>query len=256
MRFIGGDGHPIDIDRNATILPVTVTLDRMDPFSAYLSFAADDADGQRSWIVSLADLLLLAEVLPTPSDFVAYLMKRRAMLKEEVMVFVEADALGAWCEDRLSSIRNITDAQGTVLARMVSNTSDWMNDYFTAQAVAELDGEEQIHDHLPHHPRATEKPNTGIPESVWLALDAMLERNDPNWLHASTAAVAVTPKSWNVVTRLLAAAAGTKSLGRNKSKQMRRAADGLTIDDKVIVQITQGDEGRPVLTIRPGSTTS
>ena len=55
--------------------------------------------------------------------------------------FVEADSLGAWCEDRLTSIRTLTDSHGNVVARVVSNTSDWMNDYFTTETITELQGD-------------------------------------------------------------------------------------------------------------------
>ena len=97
LTFTDTDGHPIDIDPTATVLTMTVTLDRVDPFSAYLGFAEDGDSSQRSWIINLADLLLLAEVLPAPSEFIAYLVERRTMLTNEVTVFVEADSLGASC---------------------------------------------------------------------------------------------------------------------------------------------------------------
>lgn len=197
LTFTDTDGHPIDIDPTATVLTMTVTLDRMDPFSAYLGFAEDGDNSQRSWIINLADLLLLAEVLPAPSDFIAYLFERRTMLTNEVTVFVEADSLGAWCEDRLTSIRTLTDSHGNAVARMVSNTSDWMNDYFTTETITELQGEEEADHYRRHHPKAAEKPNTRVLPQVMTALDGMLARADPNWLAASTAALSVAPRSWN-----------------------------------------------------------
>lgn len=257
LPFTDTNGHPIDIDPTATILPMTVTLDRMDPFGAYLGFAEDGDNSQRSWLINLADLLLLAEVLPAPSDFVAYVVKRRTMLTDEVTVFVEADSLGAWCEDRLTSIRTILDPKGNVVARMVSNTSDWMNDYFTTETISELQGEEEADHYLRHHAKAAEKPNTRVPAPVMTTLDGMLERDDPDWLAASTSALSVAPRSWNVLTRLLAAveAARGRPLGNNKAKQMRRAVDGLNIDNKVIIQVTLDAQGLPRLSIQPFLTT-
>lgn len=252
LPFADTNGHPIEIDPTATVLPITVTLDRMDPFSAYLGFAEDGDSSQRSWIISLADLLLLAEVLPAPGDFVAYLVERRTMLADEVTVFVEADSLGAWCEDRLTSIRTLTNTRGNVVARMVSNTSDWMNDYFTTETITELQGEEEADYYRRHHPKAAEKPNTRVPPSVMAALDGMLGRADPNWLASSIAALSVAPRAWNVLTRLLAAveAAGSRPLGNSKAKQLRRASDGLNIDNKVIIQIALDAGGVPQLSVR------
>jgi hypothetical protein len=140
---------------------------------------------------------------------------------------------------------------------MVSNTSDWMNDYFTTETITELQGEEETDHYRRHHPKAAEKPNTRVPPPVMTALDGMLGRDDPDWLAASTSALSVAPRSWNVLTRLLAAveAAGGRPLGNNKAKQMRRAADGLSIDNKLIIQITLDAEGLPRLSIRPFLTT-
>ncbi|WP_244930358.1 nuclease-related domain-containing protein [Nocardioides sp. W7] len=251
LPFTDTDGHLIDLDPSATVLPMTVTLDRMDPFSAYLGFSEDGDRSQRSWIINLADLLLLAEVLPAPSDFAAYLVERRTMLADEVSVFVEADSLGAWCEDRLVSIRTLTNAHGTVVARMVSNTSDWMNDYFTTETITELQGEVEAHHYRRAHPKAAERPNTRVPPPVMAALDSMLARDDPNWLAATTSVLSVAPRSWNVLTRLLAAveAAGGRPLGKGKAKQLRRAAGGLNIDNKVVIQVTLTAEGLPRLAI-------
>lgn len=108
------------------------------------------------------------------------------MLTDEVSVFVEADFIGAWCEGRLTSIRTLTNTRGKVVARMVSNTSDWMNDYFTTETIAEVQGEEEADHYRRRHPKAAEKPNTRVPPPVMTGLDDMVRRGDPNWLSAST----------------------------------------------------------------------
>ncbi|KRC46427.1 MULTISPECIES: nuclease-related domain-containing protein [unclassified Nocardioides] len=250
--FVDARGRSLDLDANSVILPITVTLDRVDPFGAYLGFADAESGVERSWIISLADLIMLAELLPSPSDFVAYVAKRRQMLRDEVLVYVEADALGAWFEDRLSSIAAVSDPHNDRVTRLLRETSEWMNDYYAIEALRRSDApQDEVDDYLRDHPMGGQKPATRLPSAVIRSLDGLLQQEDPTWLAATCAALEVRPSAWKPVRRLLDAVDGGPPTGRRKSRQMRRAASGYEVDGRVTLTIDVASTGELSLQVAP-----
>jgi hypothetical protein len=226
------DGRRVPVDPLDDVLPIVLTLDRVDPFSTYLGQPPEGGADERNWVVNLADLVMLADILPIPEEFVAYARRRLRMLREGVRVFVEADCLGHWCEDRTAKIQKIVDPSGRGV-RMVGETSDLMNEYFTQVALREFEPES-----LEHRPRV-DKPTTGIPSHVLRSLEAERVGSNREWASLVDRVASVSPKAWRPVIRLLNAlerTAGRKA-GRELRKRIRKSQGGLTIDGQVVVTL-------------------
>jgi hypothetical protein len=234
---------PLDLDRDATTYPITVTLERIDPFSAFLSPSRRVGDSEKSWILSLYDLVLLADVLESPSDFMAYVHKRRQLLNEGARVWVEADALGAWCEDRLTSMTKMPDPIAGKTVSIVSQTSAWMNDYYTVEALDFAGALDDEDDDYSRGPRGKTKPNTQIPIPCLAALDDMAGDGDPDWLPVTLRALTVTPRGWRPLARLLAA---PENRSKTVAKNLRKAASGWSIEGKVTATLNTTGQARAV----------
>jgi len=240
-------GNALEIDPDVDIIPITITLDRVDPLAAYLGTPKEGDLSQRSWALALSDLVMIAEVLPTPSDFVAYALKRRRMLREEnTRVFVEADALGGWCVDRLTDTTVLSDPASALETRMVSNTSALMNDYFTSVTlVAQGAEEDDVEGWAQRRRQPITRPSTGLPPAALEALETARVLGDPQWATLCDACLGVAPKAWRPLTRALAAAGKDhQAMGREQKRLLRKAASGLVIDGRIQVTLTASEDGQ------------
>ena len=59
------------------------------------------------------------------------------MVRADVRVFVEADCLGHWCEDRTARVQELSDPFGRSV-HLVAETAEVMNDYFTQETIDEI----------------------------------------------------------------------------------------------------------------------
>lgn len=244
VEFRTDTGQALNIERDARRFPITVTLDRVDPFSAFLG-TSDPASGEeQSWILNLVDLVLLADALESPSDFIAYVDARRHMLNARTRTWVEVDALGGWCEDRLARLDRVPDPSTGQWVDFVSRTSEWMNDYYTVQALAELEVGDNHVESYASTSRGSVKPHTQVPPACLAALDAGLASDSPNWLALCSATLSVQPRSWSAPSRTWAVAAEQHRTTRNLAKKVRRARSGITVDAKIVVRLTS-ENGAP-----------
>lgn len=73
---------------------IIVTFERMDPLAMHGPQLVG-RDDRRVWIVCLADLLMVRDVLSGPAEFHHYARVRASMATDGPAVFMESDALGA-----------------------------------------------------------------------------------------------------------------------------------------------------------------
>ncbi|MEV0290996.1 hypothetical protein AB0H36_43290 [Kribbella sp. NPDC050820] len=210
------------------ILPVIVTLDRIDPFSTNLSRTETfGRDPDASWVVALSDLLLVADILRSPSEFLAYCLTRAEISELGCpLIMVESDALGEWCKRRLKPSLLTPET-----VSMVSETSIEMNNYFTALARPEMG--------LVIPPI----PQSGVPRKVIEALDELLSVDSPWWKEHTSAVFQVPPSQWKAIRRQLRTNPGSEAGTRHSRKKARRAADGLRIGDHTTIRVSW--DGQP-----------
>ena len=169
------DVLPADV---SGITQIIVTFERMDPV-AYLGPAHTGRAKQPLWVVSIADLLMAAELLNTPAAFHHYARVRSSLAAAGLAIFMESDAVGAYLEDRLAavSLQLQSDPDVTV---MLGYSSAAINDYFTG---AELGNQRS-------------RPKDGVPDEVVRALERLMDELPNEWLRVADAVMEAEPDTW------------------------------------------------------------
>lgn len=213
-RLKARGGPIVAVGKDDLCLSIIVTLDRVDPFSTHLGRPSTHSNEDRSWVVTLSDLLMIAQILPTAAEFFGYIRQRVHQVRTgSHLVFVEADALGAWCEDRMTTGAPIAPGQPIILA----TTSDAMNNYFTDPTAGAAP-------HPDEDRGTTPAPSTHIPPEVLHALDRLLESGAACWADRCTQAASVLPKEWHPLQRVINHSRQPRhKLSRDARKNLRRA---------------------------------
>ncbi|MGU3652858.1 hypothetical protein [Mycolicibacterium sp. A43C] len=152
---------------------VIVTFERIDPF-AYGGLAVAGNVNRLTWVVSLTDLLMVADVLTDPAAFHHYARTRAGMHVAEASALAEADALGAYLVDRL----RILDSAAVDTQLVIGYSCEALNDFYTRQETG----------------LECETPSTGVSDDVVTALaHSLLE---PGWVEFVDAVMTADPSMW------------------------------------------------------------
>jgi hypothetical protein len=131
------------------------------------------------WVVSIADFLMVAEILDDPSELHHYARTRANTVVRGPLVYMESDALGGYLVDRLRiPAARATEQPQTVV--MLGYSSDAINDYFTANELGV----------------ARPKPTAGIASEVLSALAKTMTLNTGLWARAADAVMGAPPDAW------------------------------------------------------------
>ncbi|MEX3564745.1 hypothetical protein [Micrococcus endophyticus] len=216
-------GRKLPIESNADIIKLIVTLDRVDPISAMWDNSDDSLEGSGELVINIVDLLAVAHVLTDAEAVVAYLITRAEMLREGVGVFVETDALGAWCENRLGNVETLTTSDGRS-ASFVSETSELMNSYFTGLALRSrgLKDDElvQFADSVSH----------GVPDSFIQALGELRGARSSSWLSLTKKVFGLKESFWKKWGNVEIAMNSTAPLTRATSRAVNKFHSGYRIN--------------------------
>jgi hypothetical protein len=213
--------RPATIPNAPNPVSIVVTLDRVDPFATHLPDGGKRAGAPSAgtWLVALADLLMVADILRHPAEFYAYAHSRAAINNAGgPLIFVETDALGAWCEDRIEPV-NVERGQVSLLG----TTSEIMNDYYT---------------HVPDDGDQPVRPSSGVPLEVLAALDDVLLERPEHWRALVVSALAVPPASWQNLRKVIQREANGRmaiAVTRRDRKRARQAGSGIKIGQRLTV---------------------
>jgi hypothetical protein len=218
-------GRPIDFDRITDAVSIVVTLERVDPFATYIPDAGRRETYAREnaiWLISLADLLLVAEVLSSPAEFYTYARTRSDINAAGApLVFVEADALETWCYHRIQPVRL---QQGE--AALLLGGCERLNDHYTLLALN--------NDQNPAPPR----PDSNVPTEVLDALNAALASRPSVWRQLAIATMSIAPTEWRRIARLIKGMKRAQRVrGRSARRSLRAAAEGVRLADDLMIQI-------------------
>ncbi|MFD6743243.1 hypothetical protein ACWHA6_38210 [Streptomyces anthocyanicus] len=229
IAYLDGGGRDLrDRNRRRLVLPdhlppalsVVVTLERVDPFATHLPDGgkrrAEPQNG--TWLVTLADLMMVGDVLRHPAEFYAYACTRAAISKARgPRVFVEADALAAWLEHRIQPVK---PAPGELV--FLETGSEAVNSYYTHVAT-------------PGSSSPT-RPASGVLPDVLRALDLVQQDRPQDWHDLAIAALAIKPNAWQPVRKALQSP--QSGVGRRRDrKRARRAADGIRLSPRLTVYV-------------------
>lgn len=250
-RFRTSQGANLRLDFD-TLLPIVVTFDRIDPFGVHYGTPSGGDLGRRSWHIALADLVAITDVLADPAEFIAYAITRvRQVQAGNVRVFVEADALGAWCVDRLNRLAVIPGSYSRrgVDEFMVSKTSSWMNDYFglvSMQTSGATDDELERLAAASHKREAERRPSPCVPAIVLDALRRLLEHNDASWLERAAQTFAIRPSEWRHLAGVMrSVCADERELSRQGRKRRRRATSGYVFGASLPIRVRRISDPPP-----------
>jgi hypothetical protein len=178
---VGRTFAPTENGRAVELLPdeiaggtaLIVTFERIDPFASGGLAVAGNVN-RPTWVVSLTDLLMTADILTDPSAFHHYARTRAGMHSARASTLAEADALGAYLLSRLS----ILDSADEDTSILIGYSCEALNDYYTRQEAG----------------LAAKKPTTGVPEEVADALAVALR--EPGWVEFVDAVMTADPSIW------------------------------------------------------------
>jgi hypothetical protein len=139
---------PDDIAGGTAII---VTFERIDPFASGGLAVAGDVN-RPTWVVSLTDLLMVADILSDPAAFHHYAQTRAGMHSAEASAAAEADALGAYLLDRLRIVDQSTTEQAARI--FIGYSCEALNDFYTRREMG----------------LEANKPTAGVPKEITCAL--------------------------------------------------------------------------------------
>lgn len=161
---------PQDVSGGTAII---VTFERIDPFASG-GLAVVGNVNRPTWVVSLTDLLMVADVLTDPAAFHHYARTRAGMHCLRAVTLAEADALGAYLLSRLSILNSA--AEDTSI--FIGYSCEALNDFYTRQEAG----------------RAADKPTTGVSDDVVAALAHPLR--EPGWVEFVDAVMTADASVW------------------------------------------------------------
>jgi hypothetical protein len=226
-------GKKLLIDPASHIVGLVVTLDHIDPFYGDVS---DDILSRRgafkNAILSLSDLLMVADILGNPAECFAYLSRRAEIATDhEFRVATEADVLGTWCTERIP--RNVR-AQAEREVRGLPTGNEALNEYYSSYTTSTL---------LPEH-EVGPKPSSGMLTQVTAYLDSLYAHRSPTWAKLALEVGAVHPRRWVEVGRWIDRAANADPHASRKSRKRAarvQAGDGLAVNDRLRIRLHEGD---------------
>jgi hypothetical protein len=207
-------------------IEIVIIRERMDPVTMQ-AFSLDGSTEQRPvWITSLVDLLMVKHFLDDPTSFLHYAKTRGHINQKGVQVYVEADALGAYLQDRLKTpLEFALNGENDPEIVMLGASSGEINAYYT-----------WVETGLP-----VILPSTGVPVAVREALRATSPGLNRTWWEIADGVMQYELKRWKVWKKFI-----------NK-----RAPERIfTLDGNIALLVSSGrpasvseENGRYVLTI-------
>ena len=173
-RLLADDvGEPVEI---------VVTLERMDPLTMAGGELASDGRPRSVWVTSVADFLMVRDILDHPASFLHYARTRGTTSGLGIQIFMESDALGAYLISRLAPlIDRAAEYSEDDHVLGLGYVSTEINTFFL------LEGADA----------GPEKPGVGIPEAVLEALRSTAIGYLTPWMVVSTAVMAAPLKTWH-----------------------------------------------------------
>ena len=171
------------VDEQSMLPRIVVTYERVDPLASSAPLLSIEGDKEPAWVLPLTDLLVVTDLLPSPSAFWYYAITRWQQSQEQrLSVPSEIDILGLLFSS-IDLFRSLTEHLKSRERIDVGPSGQEINNYYTgSQAASTAD---------------RKKPAIAIPPLVLNALDRMLETNSDHWKEAVIAVMLEPGKTWS-----------------------------------------------------------
>jgi len=208
------------VDQQAILPRMVITYERVDPLISSAAMLGTGSDKEPAWVLPLTDLLVAADLLPSPSAFWYYAVTRWQQSQEQrLSVPAEVDILGLLLS-RIDLFRSLSEYLKSEARIDIGPSGQEINTYYARS--------------LPMLTSNPKKPVIAIPPLVVDSLDRMLKADDDHWKEAVAAVMSEPNKTW----------AKLRSVQRKfrSAKQPRRARIA-TINTALAVWIERGQDG-------------
>jgi hypothetical protein len=167
-------------------IEIVVIRERMDPLTMQ-AFDLPRRDEQRKvWITSLSDFLMVGTILHDAASFTHYAATRSLINQRGIQVYVEADALGGYLENRLRSLLEFAlDGDDAPDLVMLGESSSEINKYYTASEVG----------------LNVEVPSSGVPGALSLALQESSLVLTRDWWNVVSDVMEYETRRWKIWTK-------------------------------------------------------
>ena len=182
--FRDPSGHEVTIQGDPKeVVRIAVSLERIDPIALVSGIPGDPQP--EAWIVGLADLMMVSEILSQPAEFWAFARARASLAHDRVAQgFMEADFLGVYLVDRFAGLRRLSEEHPD-LERLLDYHAADLNAFFAARD-AGID---------------VERPTTGVPSHVIAALNKRLAAGRSEWASDAADVMAKPAEAWSRASR-------------------------------------------------------
>jgi hypothetical protein len=172
-----------------SVLPrMVVTYERVDPLattSAMLAISQEGDKPEYAWAMPLADLMVIVDLIESPSTFWHYATNRWHQCHEtELSAPSELEMLGLFFSNR-KLFESLTKRLESEITIQVGPSSQAINEYYTS------------------HAKARKKPVITMPTLVLEALDRMLRANGTQWTGVVATAMSEPDKTWTRMRSVL-----------------------------------------------------
>ncbi len=172
----------IPIDYESLMPRMVVTYERVDPLVSSATVLGADSNKESAWVLPLSDLLVVADLLRSPSVFWYYSVARWQQSQEQrLSVPAEGDILGLFLSSK-DTFQSLTERLKTEPAVHIGPFAQEINNYYTGSHA------------MLGAPR--KKPAITVPPLVLDSLDRMLQTDDDHWKEAVAAVMLEPNKTW------------------------------------------------------------
>ncbi len=172
----------IPVDHESILPRMVVTYERVDPLVSSAAMLGTDSDKEPAWVLPLTDLLVVADLLPSPSAFWHYSVTRwRQSQDQRLFVSTEVDILGLLFSSK-DVFQSLTEKLGPEAEIHVGPSGQEINNYYTGSHMIPV--------------IKMKKPIIAIPPLILDSLDRMLVADDDHWKEAVEAVMEEPNKTW------------------------------------------------------------
>lgn len=207
---------PIIVGESSSFPRMVVTYERVDPLAAY-AFTSTEWVSEPAWVLPLADLLVIVEILPSPALFWHYAFLRwQQSHQRKLVVQSELDVLGLFLKNK-RAFKELAERAASTGGIIVGPAAYAINDYYTAA-----------------ESRDARKPAMPIPTLILEDLDRALTEGYPGWRQAVEAVLDEPNKTWSRTRAVL-----RKLRGRGEKVSCDIRTESPTLSIRV-----EGEDGR------------
>jgi hypothetical protein len=173
-----------------------VTFERIDPLSTIAADLTEGSGAEPTWHLCLADLLMVTDLLDTPSVFVAYATARQELASDQTFhAGMESDLLNSFLSDGFRSLQKARSslANSPTDHLVHAYNSGAVNAYFAAVTAG-----------LP-----ASKPTLELPQLILAALSDLFDRRHRAWRRLSVALTSQPSTQWTAVRKAVCKARRT-----------------------------------------------